>query len=84
MLAYARLVSDVWDRSVDEEKQPVSMRSPLDMNQTVTKMDAVPSDAAWSVKASVVGQRNGIDREEAGLLLTDARAAILRVRAALV
>ena len=59
MLAYARLVSDVWDRSVDEEKQPVSMRSPLDMNQTVTKMDAVPSDAAWSVKGFGGGAAEG-------------------------
>ena len=40
--------------------------------------------AGMSVNASVVEQQNGIDLEEARLLLTEARAAILQVRAALV
>lgn len=78
-------------------QQPASMRSPVKVNQTVARIEAVPSDAAWSVslsrgdllagmsvKASVVEQQNGIDLEEARLLLTEARAAILQVRAALV
>ena len=39
--------------------------------------------AGMSVNASVVEQQNGIDLEEGRLLLTDARAAILQVRAAL-
>ena len=47
---------------------------------------ALPDDllAGMSVNASVVEQQNGIDLEEARLLLTEARAAILQVRAALV
>jgi len=78
-------------------QQPASMRAPLKVNQTAAKIEAVPSHAAWSVslsqgdflagmsvKASVVDQQNGIDMEEARLLLTGARAAILQVRAALV
>ena len=48
--------------------------------------NALPDDllAGMSVNASVVEQQNGIDLEEARLLLTEARAAILQVRAALV
>merc|ERR1711957_328950 len=78
-------------------QQPASMRAPLKVNLTAAKIEAVPSHAAWSVslsqgnflagmsvKTSVVDQQNGIDLEEARLLLTEARAAILQVRAALV
>ena len=78
-------------------QQPASMRAPLEVNQTVMKMEAVPSRAASPIllsradllagisgKASVVEQQNGIDLEAARLLLTEARAAILQVRAALV
>lgn len=78
-------------------QQPASMRATLEVNQTVTKMEAVPSHATSPVslsrgdllagmsgKASVVEQQNGIDLEAARLLLTEARAAILQVRTALV
>ena len=77
------------------QQPPDSMRSPLNVNQTVTKLEAVPSHAAWSVslsqsdllagmsvRASVVEQPNGIDLEEARLLLSEARVARLPVRAA--
>ena len=40
--------------------------------------------AGMSVNASVVEQQNGIDLEEARMLLSEARSASLQVRAALV
>ena len=45
---------------------------------------ALPGDllAGMSVRASVVEQPNGIDLEEARLLLSEARVARLQVRAA--
>ena len=73
-------------------QQPASMRVSLEANHTVAKMEAVLSTAASSVSLSradllagmAVEEQSGIDLEAARLLLTEARAAILQVRAALI
>jgi len=78
-------------------QQPASMRASLEANHTATNRGAVLSIAAspaslsraiplagMSSKASTVEEQNGIDLEAARLLLTEARAAILQVRAALI
>ena len=73
------------------------MRTPVRVDRTVTKMEAVLSEASWSVSHSmgesladmsvmalVEEHRKGIDLGGGHVVVDRGRAAILQVRAALV